>query len=148
MICSFYAAPVGIVFALLGLSDYERGIAYFSTVFAYSCALSYVSYGWGKNARRPEEVFGSMYVPLLIASTAGILVFWWIAMEYANTHKSDPQKAISYVFIGAYSGLVAAAIFGSAALIALFRQTHRLMLLMPACICAVIAFALAIYHPH
>src|SRR5689334_4649628 len=138
-VCIFYAAPVNLAFGLLGLSDPIPGIAYFAAVFAYSCALSHVLYRWGKKARRPDEIFGSMFVPLLIASTAGILVFGWIAMEYENT-PSDPQKTIGYFFIGAYSGLVAAAVFGSGALIALFRQTHRLILLLPASICAVTAF--------
>jgi hypothetical protein len=45
-----YAFPVNFVFGLLGLHDRALGIVYFSTVFAYSCALSYVFYRWGKYA--------------------------------------------------------------------------------------------------
>jgi hypothetical protein len=147
VLCLGYAAPVNLVLGLLGLSDDMLGIAYFCAVFAYSCALSYVFYARGKNAPRAADIFASMKVPLIIASIAGSLFFWWIALEYANT-PSDPQKALGYFFIAAYSGFVAAAVFGSGALIALFRQKRRRMLLLPAALCAVIAVALAIYRPH
>jgi hypothetical protein len=81
-ICMFYAFPVSFVFGLLGL--HVLGIAYFSTVFAYSCALSYAFY-W----RRPEKIF-SMSATVGAAISGGFAAFLLLGLGFT----SSPPEAL------------------------------------------------------